>query len=88
MEVGADVKPSNSEGGLMVRKESCPERERHTPEPMHESDYMGWHAWARRMSKTHKQLRCPKCGLFAIWVSRSRLRAMKSREDFEDRRRP
>lgn len=89
MEVLADVNPSDSEEGFAVRKENCPAREKHTPEPMHESDYMGWHAWARRMSKTHKQRRCPECGLFAIWVPRTRrLRAVKPRESDKGRRRP
>jgi hypothetical protein len=39
----------------------------HTPCPVHESEYLGWHAWARKMSKTHKQIRCSGCKLYAIW---------------------
>jgi hypothetical protein len=35
----------------------------HTPCPVHESEYLGWHAWARKMSKTHKQIRCSGCKL-------------------------
>lgn len=37
----------------------------HTPAPV---DYNSWHAWAERMSKMHRQLRCRWCGLFAVWV--------------------
>jgi hypothetical protein len=39
--------------------------ETHTPCP---TGYLQWHAWAERMSRTHKQKRCSHCGLFAIWV--------------------
>ena len=41
--------------------------ELHTPQP---DGYMRWHGWAARMVKTHRQLRCPNCGLFKIWVPR------------------
>jgi len=37
----------------------------HTPQP---TGYREWHAWAQQMSKTHTQVRCPNCGLWAIWV--------------------
>lgn len=45
----------------------CPNEAQHTPAP---SDYLGWHAWARKMGKTHRQVRCPSCGLWAIWVEK------------------
>ena len=32
--------------------------------------YLQWHAWAEKKSKTHKQKKCPGCGLWAIWVKR------------------
>ena len=41
----------------------------HTPCP---SGYLQWHAWAARMLRTHKQVRCPHCGLWAIWLPRNR----------------
>ena len=41
---------------------------RHTPCP---EGYIAWHSWAERKSKTHRQLRCPSCGLFAVWVPRA-----------------
>ncbi len=43
----------------------CPNQQEHTPCP---HDYPGWHAWAERKAKTHEQVRCLGCGLFAIWV--------------------
>jgi len=30
--------------------------------------YLQWHDWAERKSRRHKQVRCPGCGLYAIWV--------------------
>ncbi len=29
--------------------------------------YMEWHLWAEKKGETHYQVRCPGCGLFAIW---------------------
>jgi hypothetical protein len=40
---------------------------RHTKAP---EGYLQWHAWAEKKSKTHKQKKCPGCGLWAIWVKR------------------
>lgn len=31
------------------------------------TDYLGWHAWADRMSRTHTQHECPGCGRFTVW---------------------
>lgn len=44
---------------------ACPNFHDHTPAP---TGYIQWHAWAAKMSKTHKQERCKGCGLLAIWV--------------------
>lgn len=44
---------------------TCPTPEKHTPSP---PGYSDWHEWAAEKSKTHKQTRCPGCGLWAIWV--------------------
>ncbi len=46
-------------------RQSCPNAMQHTPCP---AGYMAWHAWAERMAITHRQLQCPECGLWAIWV--------------------
>lgn len=39
----------------------------HTPSPAGSGDYFAWYAFAERMRKTHRQVRCPRCGLWAIW---------------------
>lgn len=36
----------------------------HTPHP---KGYMEHYAWAQEMLKTHVQLQCPCCGLYAVW---------------------
>jgi len=43
----------------------CLDFHNHTPCP---AGYLQWHEWAQHMSKTHKQIRCPRCKLWAIWV--------------------
>jgi hypothetical protein len=43
-------------------------RDLHTPSPVGPYDQLQWYAWAEHMSKTHRQVRCPMCGLFAVWV--------------------
>lgn len=40
---------------------------KHTPCPV---GYLGWHDWAQKKAKTHKQVKCEHCELFAIWVKR------------------
>jgi len=51
-----------------ARAEDCPDAAtRHTPCP---TSYAGWQEWARKISKTHKQVRCPMCGYLSIWVER------------------
>jgi hypothetical protein len=30
--------------------------------------YIAWHAWAARMGKTHRQLKCDQCGLWTFWI--------------------
>lgn len=46
------------------REAACPNGDEHTPSPR---GYLQWHAWAERIAKTHEQVRCPDCGLYAIW---------------------
>lgn len=29
--------------------------------------YLDWHNWVARKGKTHRQSKCPTCGLFHIW---------------------
>lgn len=44
--------------------EECPSFFDHTPHP---SGYIQHHAWMQKMSRTHKQVRCTRCGFWAIW---------------------
>ncbi len=37
----------------------------HTKQP---TGYMVWHDWAKSMSRTHTQIKCPGCGLWAVWI--------------------
>ncbi len=54
---------------VMTSAATCPNRESHTEGPR---DYCGWHAWAERMGKTHKQSRCPLCNLWVIWTPKEK----------------
>lgn len=47
------------------RDEFCQHAEDHTPCP---EGYILWHAWAEKMSKTHKQVKCGECGRYSIWI--------------------
>jgi hypothetical protein len=47
----------------------CPSFFDHTPHP---EGYIAHHAWMRRMSQTHRQIKCTGCGLWAIWIPRKK----------------
>lgn len=32
------------------------------------SGYLAWHDWAEEKSRTYKQIKCPGCGRWTIWV--------------------
>lgn len=49
----------------MANKRKC----RHTPCP---GNYVEWHLWAEQMMKKYRQVRCPVCRLWAIWVPKLR----------------
>lgn len=49
-----------------MQSEKC---EGHTPCP---TGYLAWHSWAARMSKTHRQVRCPQCRLYAVWIEKGK----------------
>lgn len=63
---------SRQEHYLCLPPEQCPNFHDHTPPPVDDSDYLGWHAWARKMGKTHAQERCSGCGRYSIWVPKMR----------------
>ncbi len=52
-----------------ILAKDCPDRAKHTKCP---EGYLQWHAWAAKKMKTHTQVRCPSCGLFAIWVPKKK----------------
>lgn len=43
----------------------CPRAGLHTASGP--AGYLQWHEWAKRMSRTHRQRKCPGCGLYKIW---------------------
>jgi hypothetical protein len=47
--------------GTRRRKVKC----KHAPAP---TGYLEWHAWADKKATTHRQRRCPGCGLWKVWV--------------------
>ena len=46
---------------------ACPRKDLHN-EPGKPAGYAAQDAWARKLSKTHRQTRCPACGLYVVWV--------------------
>jgi len=32
------------------------------------ASYIAWHEWAEKKSRTHHQVQCDECGLWAIWI--------------------
>ena len=54
-----------SRAGPLWLADQQPCASEHTPSPY---GFLSWMAWADEMEKTHKQTRCPECGLWAIWV--------------------
>ena len=50
---------------LETPEPDCSNANQHTPCP---SGYAQVQTWARQMARTHRQARCPRCGLFVVWV--------------------
>lgn len=48
----------------MTKRKPCA---KHTKCP---AGYLAWHEWAEKKSKTHKQILCPDCNRYAIWVKK------------------
>lgn len=46
----------------------CPDPSPHTHSEDEDLGYTAWHEWAKQMSKTHRQKRCPNCGLYRVWA--------------------
>lgn len=43
----------------------CPNFVNHTYGP---EGYLAWHEWAEAKAKTHRNTKCPGCGLYKIWT--------------------
>jgi hypothetical protein len=51
----------------MTLAPNCPKENLHTPTP---EGYIQHAEWADQRMKTHTQIKCPGCGLYAIWIKR------------------
>jgi hypothetical protein len=56
---------------VMTGAKVCPNVAKHTKCP---TGYVQWHDWADRKMFTHKQVQCPSCGLYAIWIKKRKRR--------------
>lgn len=56
------VCPACAGGGWPGKPLTCAD---HTPSP---ERYLAWHEWADKMTKTHKQIQCPECQMWMIWI--------------------
>lgn len=54
----------------------------HTPCP---SGYLQWHEFAEMSSKTHSPIRCPRCGLWSIWLPKLIAKAINRKYDREEK---
>lgn len=49
--------------------DECLNATNHTPHP---SGYVAYFDWAFKKGRRHYQVRCPACGLYAIWKRRKK----------------
>ncbi len=50
----------------------------HTPQP---EGYNEWREFARLASRTHRQVRCPRCGLWQVWLPKAEAKAINRADD-------
>jgi hypothetical protein len=60
--------PRKTKQSAAALADECPNRANHTPCP---TGYLQRYEWAQEMLKTHGQVQCPGCELWAIWVPKS-----------------
>jgi hypothetical protein len=51
----------------VVKGSTCADHAKDEPK-----GYLQWHGWAERKAKTHRQMVCAQCGLWAIWKPKAR----------------
>lgn len=51
--------------------EDCPDAGRRD-HPIPPSGYIDRSDWGEKKSKTHEQIRCPKCGFYAVWTRKAK----------------
>jgi hypothetical protein len=56
------------QAGLIEK--ACPNWANHTPQP---NGVREWAEWATESQKTRRQVRCPVCNLYQIWIPRENL---------------
>ena len=49
----------------------------HTPHP---TLYHAQYEWTERAAKTHSQIRCPRCGLWAIWLPKAEAKVINAKD--------
>jgi len=54
----------------------------HTPMP---PGYMDRYEWAQMAMKTHAQVRCPHCGLWAVWLPKREAREVNKADRAAER---
>lgn len=52
----------------LVMEGDCPNKANHTPMPV---GYIARQEWAKKMAKTHTQITCQACGMYAIWLPKA-----------------
>lgn len=58
----------DDDGRLVVPNPECPNAAEHTPMP---PGYVERFEWANELKKTHRQVQCPECHLYNIWIPRT-----------------
>lgn len=76
------TKPPSPAGLSEAQKREvfCPHFEDHTLSP---EGYIQWHAWAEKMSETHRQEKCGGCGLYTIWTPKQPRRVLNPEIDHD-----
>ena len=55
-------------GVFEKRGPECPNYENHEPMP---TGYVEFDEWAKVKNRTHKNIKCPGCGFYRLWIPRN-----------------